>query len=175
MRCVVQRVTEASVTVDGETRSLARPFFVAATQNPVETLGCFPLPEAQLDRFFMKISMGDLSAEEERQMIDRFITAEPLEELEAVASAEDLIALQKRTREVYVHPDLRKYMAARAQNQADFRIRDPRGSEPPRYAGAAPRGPGLRPAPRQGLRRAGRHKRCGRPCAGPPAPGRRRI
>ena len=112
---LLECMAEGQVTVDGETRSLARPFFVAATQNPVETLGCFPLPEAQLDRFFMKISMGDLSAEEERQMIDRFITAEPLEELEAVASAEDLLALQKRTREVYVHPDLRNYMAALAQ------------------------------------------------------------
>ena len=72
------------MTVDGETRVLEPPFFVIATQNPVETIGCFPLPEAQLDRFIMKISMGSLSASEERQMLDRFINAEPLANLNAV-------------------------------------------------------------------------------------------
>ena len=62
---------EGQVTVDGTTRTLEEPFFVIATQNPVETLGCYPLPEAQMDRFLMRISMGSLSVQEERRMIDR--------------------------------------------------------------------------------------------------------
>lgn len=81
---LLECMAEGQVTVDGETRVLSAPFFVMATQNPVETIGCFPLPEAQLDRFIMKIHMGSLSAPEERQMIDRFINAEPLAEIGAV-------------------------------------------------------------------------------------------
>ena len=72
---LLECMAEGQVTVDGETRVLAPPFFVIATQNPVETIGCFPLPEAQLDRFMMKIPMGALSVSEERQMLDRFIIA----------------------------------------------------------------------------------------------------
>ena len=103
------------VTVDGETRVLVPPFFVIATQNPVETIGCFPLPEAQLDRFMMKIPMGTLSVSEERQMLDRFINAEPLARIEAVCTAEEIIKLQSMCREVYVHEDLRGYLVALVQ------------------------------------------------------------
>ncbi len=80
---LLECMAERQVTVDGETRVLEPPFFVIATQNPVETIGCFPLPEAQLDRFIMKIPMGSLSESEERQMLDRFINAEPLANLYA--------------------------------------------------------------------------------------------
>ena len=69
---------ERQVTVDGKTRPLPAPFIVIATQNPVETTGTFPLPEAQLDRFFMKLSMGFPSKEEELAILDRFQLAEPL-------------------------------------------------------------------------------------------------
>ena len=106
---------EGQVTVDGTTRELGKPFFVIATQNPVETLGCFPLPEAQLDRFLMKISMGELSAEEERRMIDRFIVRDPLPELKACADAEAVLDIQRQCREVFVHSDLRDYITALAQ------------------------------------------------------------
>jgi len=75
---------EGQVTVDGVTRKLDVPFFVIATQNPVETLGCYPLPEAQMDRFLMKISMGSLSVSQEREMIDRYITGRPLETITPV-------------------------------------------------------------------------------------------
>ena len=112
---LLECMAEGQVTVDGETRVLAPPFFVIATQNPVETIGCFPLPEAQLDRFMMKIPMGALSVSEERQMLDRFINAEPLARIEAVCTAEEIIKLQTLCREVYVHEDLRGYLVALVQ------------------------------------------------------------
>ncbi|MCM1257077.1 MAG: MoxR family ATPase [Roseburia sp.] len=112
---LLECMAEGQVTVDGETRMLDAPFFVIATQNPVETIGCFPLPEAQLDRFIMKISMGGLTGSEERQMVDRFINAEPLAEIGPVCSAEEIRELQDACRQVYVHADLRDYIVALAQ------------------------------------------------------------
>ncbi len=112
---LLECMAEGQVTVDGETRRLAAPFFVIATQNPVETIGCFPLPEAQLDRFIMKIPMGALTASEERRMLDRFINAEPLAEIDAVCSAEEIRKLQAACREVYVHEDLREYLVKLVQ------------------------------------------------------------
>lgn len=112
---LLECMAEGQVTVDGVTRELNQPFFVIATQNPVETAGCYPLPEAQLDRFLMKISMGNLTVEEERKMIDRFIVDEPLKKVTAVASAEQIRLLQEECRQVYVHNDLRDYMVALVQ------------------------------------------------------------
>ncbi len=112
---LLECMAEGQVTVDGLTRKLNQPFFVIATQNPVETLGCFPLPEAQLDRFLLKISMGGLSKEEERRMVDRYITAEPLEEIQAVADVSDIRELQKECRGIYVHEDLRNYIVELVQ------------------------------------------------------------
>ena len=106
---------ERQVTVDGETRELTAPFFVIATQNPVETLGCFPLPEAQMDRFLMKISMGNMGKSEEREMIDRYICDEPLQNIEAVCSAEDIRKLQEECRNIFVHSDLRNYIVELVQ------------------------------------------------------------
>ena len=121
---------EGQVTVDGETRRLKEPFFVIATQNPVETLGCFPLPEAQLDRFLMKLSIGRMSREEERRMLDRFIVDEPLETLKPVADAAEVLSLREECRKVFVHGDLRDYIVALTQS-----TRQGEGSE-----GASPRG-----------------------------------
>lgn len=112
---LLECMAEGQVTVDGQTHMLDVPFFVIATQNPVETLGCFPLPEAQLDRFFMKISMGNLSGKQERQMVDRFINAEPLAEIGAVCTAEDIKELQRACRAVFVHGDLRDYIVELVQ------------------------------------------------------------
>ena len=106
---------ERQVTVDGETRELSTPFFVIATQNPVETLGCFPLPEAQMDRFLMKISMGAMSKAEELEMIDRYICEEPLQSVEAVCSADDIRKLQDECRNIFVHTDLRNYIVELVQ------------------------------------------------------------
>ena len=103
---------EGQVTTDGETRILPAPFFVIATQNPVETLGCYPLPEAQLDRFLMKISMESLNTVDEKALIDRFIEDEPLKTLTPVADIPDILALQENCRKVFVHDDLRTYIAS---------------------------------------------------------------
>lgn len=107
---LLECMAEGQVTVDGETRILEVPFFVIATQNPVETLGCFPLPEAQMDRFLMKISMGNLKVKEERELIDRYINSEPLQTIESVCSLSEIEELQKQCRQVYVHEDLRDYI-----------------------------------------------------------------
>ena len=107
---LLECMAERQVTVDGVTRSLAAPFFVIATQNPIETIGCFPLPEAQLDRFMMKLYMGNLDAAQERQMLDRFIQAEPLAQIEAVTNAQEIATLQEDCSNIYVHNDLRDYM-----------------------------------------------------------------
>ena len=111
---------EGQVTVDGVTRSLGIPFFVIATQNPVETLGCYPLPEAQMDRFLMRISMGSLNEEEERQMIDRFINHQPLDTIEPVCTLDEIAALQKECRNIYVHPELRNYIVNLVQGTRKY-------------------------------------------------------
>ena len=112
---LLESMGEGQVTVDGVTRVLERPFFVIATQNPVETLGCFPLPEAQMDRFLMKVSMGAMSKEHEREMIDRYICDEPLNSVEVVCDIDEIVQLQKEVREVFVHDDLRDYIVELVQ------------------------------------------------------------
>lgn len=111
---------EGQVTVDGTTRSLGVPFFVIATQNPVETLGCYPLPEAQMDRFLMQISMGSLSEEEERQMIDRYINDQPLKNIQPVCTIQEAAALQQECRKIHVHEDLRKYIVSLVQGTRKY-------------------------------------------------------
>ncbi len=107
---LLECMAERQITVDGVTRPLEEPFLVIATQNPLETLGTFPLPEAQMDRFLMKISMAALSEEEELALIDRFIAREPLAELRPVCDRETILSLQKECQNIYVHPDLLRYM-----------------------------------------------------------------
>ena len=111
---------EGQVTVDGVTRTPGIPFFVIATQNPVETLGCYPLPEAQMDRFLMKISMGSLSREQERQMIDRYISAQPLDTIESVCSLDEIVKLQNDCKNIYVHSDLRNYIVSLVQGTRKY-------------------------------------------------------
>ena len=111
---------EGQVTVDGVTRSLGVPFFVIATQNPVETLGCYPLPEAQMDRFLMRISMGSLSETQERQMIDRYINDQPLETIRPVCTLQNMADLQKECRNIFVHEDLRNYIVNLVQGTRKY-------------------------------------------------------
>ena len=92
------------------TFKLENPFFVIATQNPVETAGTFPLPEAQLDRFMMRLSVGLPSEAEEIAILDRFMKKDPGEELEAVVSLDELAQMRDAVREVYVHPEIETYM-----------------------------------------------------------------
>ena len=107
---LLECMEEKQVTVDGVTRKLQPPFFVMATQNPIETAGTFPLPEAQLDRFLMKLSMGAIEAEQERAILERYRSQNPIEEITAVASAEKLLAVRQECRKVYLHPELLEYL-----------------------------------------------------------------
>lgn len=107
---LLECMEEKQVTVDGVTRKLEEPFFVIATQNPIETSGTFPLPEAQLDRFMMLLSMGPMEVEQERMILEQHRLKNPIDELVAVASAEDILAMQKSYREVYIHPELVNYL-----------------------------------------------------------------
>lgn len=101
---------EGQVTVDDITILLPSPFLVIATQNPVELEGTFPLPEAQLDRFLMRIKLGYPEESEEKDMLARFQSADPLINLQAVASSQDVVHHQALVREVYVDPVLRNYL-----------------------------------------------------------------
>lgn len=108
---LLECMAEKQVTVDGETRELSEPFFLLATQNPVETAGTYPLPEAQLDRFAMQLSLGYPTLEEELDIMDRYIEDSPLEELKAVCSSEEVMEMRTVCRQVFVHDCVRKYMA----------------------------------------------------------------
>lgn len=108
---LLECMEERQVTIDGETRVLERPFFLIATQNPVETAGTYPLPEAQLDRFCMQLTMGFPTLFEEMEIMDRFIQESPLEELQPVCTGEDIVAMQEACREIYVHECVRRYIA----------------------------------------------------------------
>ncbi len=112
---LLECMAEGQVTVDGVTRKLPPPFFVIATQNPVETLGTYPLPEAQLDRFLMRVSMAPPSQSQEVAILNRFMDAEPLEELSPVCGKEDILALRQKARKLFVHPVLLDYIAALSQ------------------------------------------------------------
>lgn len=107
---LLECMEEHQVTIDGETFSFPEPFFVIATQNPIETAGTFPLPEAQLDRFLMKISMGALSREDEMAILDRFEGEDPLDTLTNVATGSDILSLREKAKEVFVSPDIKKYI-----------------------------------------------------------------
>ncbi len=107
---LLEAMAERSVSVDGETRILDPPFIVIATQNPIDHEGTFPLPEAQLDRFLMRFSLGYPSLEEEQQMLERLQMGHPVEQVQAVVSVEELIACQQVVREVHVDPKIRQYL-----------------------------------------------------------------
>jgi len=109
---LLECMEERQVTVDGQTRKLEEPFLVIATQNPVETQGTFPLPEAQLDRFLMKLHIGRLSHEDAVRILDRFISADPLNEIEAVADASELREAQRLYSECEVSAPVREYIAS---------------------------------------------------------------
>lgn len=112
---LLECMEERQVTVDGVTRKLQEPFFVIATQNPLETTGTFPLPEAQLDRFFMKLSMGLPGEKEELGILTRFLADQPYEKLKAVCTAEEVKTAGEAVKKVYVHPQLLSYMVSLTQ------------------------------------------------------------
>jgi MoxR-like ATPase len=100
---------ERQVTVDVDTMRLPQPFMVLATQNPIELEGTFPLPEAQIDRFLMRIALGYPGKEEEEEILLRYERDDPLEGLAPVVEAEDLLAMQQQVREVLVEASVREY------------------------------------------------------------------
>ena len=108
---LLEAMQERQVTVDGVTMKLESPFFVIATQNPVETAGTFPLPEAELDRFMMELSLGKLTLEEEIKMLKRFENDEPIETLENVIDSNDIIEIRELLKDIKIHDDLIKYIA----------------------------------------------------------------
>lgn len=107
---LLECMEEHQVTIDGVTYPLQEPFFVVATQNPVETTGTFPLPEAQMDRFLMKLSVGYPTYEEELSIIDKYMTSDPIKTLEKVAEGKDIMKLRAEADSVYVSEPVRKYL-----------------------------------------------------------------
>ena len=107
---LLEAMAESRVTVDGITHVLAPPFLVVATQNPVDHEGTFPLPEAQLDRFLMRFSLGYPTLEEEQRMLDMLRRKHPIDSLKPVISAEELRQCQLAVREVHVDPKISQYI-----------------------------------------------------------------
>ncbi len=107
---LLEAMAEGRVTVDGVTHDLAPPFLVIATQNPVDHEGTFPLPEAQLDRFLMKFTLGYPSFDDELKMLEMLQHAHPLNSLESVVSSDELLACQQEVRNVHIDPKVRQYL-----------------------------------------------------------------
>ena len=107
---LLEAMAERQVTVDQDTVQLPAPFLVLATQNPIELEGTFPLPEAQIDRFLLRLRLGYPSEDDETAMLERFEDADPLNSLGPVASADDVLRIQALVRQVYIDPVLRDYL-----------------------------------------------------------------
>ncbi len=107
---LLEAMAERQVTVDQDTVQLPAPFLVLATQNPIELEGTFPLPEAQIDRFLLRLRLGYPSEDDETAMLQRFEDADPLTSLQPVASADDVLRIQALVRRVYIDPVLRDYL-----------------------------------------------------------------
>lgn len=116
---LLECMEERQITIDGDTYPAGIPFFVIATQNPVETAGTFPLPEAQMDRFMMKLSMGLPTKEEECLILERYMKDEPLAVLTPVLSLADLAQAKEEIKNIYVHKCVLEYIvdiAAKTRN-----------------------------------------------------------
>ncbi|MCL2424992.1 MAG: MoxR family ATPase [Oscillospiraceae bacterium] len=107
---LLESMEEKQITIDGETHKLAEPYLVIATQNPVETHGTYPLPEAQLDRFLIRLTLGYPSANETTDIIKRFLTSQPLESITPVCTASELLSIQASVKNVFVHDELLDYI-----------------------------------------------------------------
>ncbi|HEU0075645.1 MAG TPA: MoxR family ATPase, partial [Dehalococcoidia bacterium] len=118
---LLEAMEEHRVTVDGVTRDLPRPFMVLATQNPIEYEGTFPLPEAQLDRFFMRISLGYPTRDEEVAIMDRRESADPIDQITAACAPSDILELQVKADEVYINDLVKQYIVDLANASRDHR------------------------------------------------------
>lgn len=128
---LLEAMEERQVTVDGVTHQLPRPFMVLATQNPIEYEGTFPLPEAQLDRFLLRVKLGYPLAEDEIQVLERQQFRHPIQELEKVISVEEISQAQEEVKKVYVAPGVKRYIVELTRRTREF---------PEVYLGASPRG-----------------------------------
>src|SRR6266508_6448872 len=127
---LLECMQENQITIDGVSYELARPFMVVATQNPIEYEGTYPLPEAQLDRFTMRLQIGYPPLAEEAKMLSEQTVAPPLDELEPVTSAADAVALAEEAKSIYVEESLNRYVVALLRTtRADSRL----------YLGGSPR------------------------------------
>ena len=129
---LLEAMEERQVTVDGKTYPLPRPFLVLATQNPIELEGTFPLPEAQIDRFLMRVALGYPDREEERQILHRFRAVNPLDRADSVVAGEEIRRASMMCRQVHIHPVLEDYLldmvrASRSDTAITLGI-SPRGS-----------------------------------------------
>jgi MoxR-like ATPase len=109
---LLEAMAERRVTVDGQTYTLKPPFLVIATQNPIDHEGTFPLPEAQLDRFLIRLSLGYPSLEEEGKMLERLQRSHPIDDLQPVVSGAEFLACQQAVREIYIDDRVRRYLLA---------------------------------------------------------------
>ncbi|MFC4559432.1 AAA family ATPase [Virgibacillus kekensis] len=128
---LLEGMEEKNVTVDGNTIPLKQPFFVMATQNPIEYEGTYPLPEAQLDRFILKLKMGYPSIDQELQMLERTSKDHPIESISAVIDQDELIQIQDEVKEVYIDKNVLQYiinLVTASRNHASV------------YLGVSPRG-----------------------------------
>jgi MoxR-like ATPase len=116
---LLEAMEERQVTIDGETMALSQPFLVLATQNPIELEGTFPLPEAQLDRFLMRIKVGYPTADQESEILERFEEVSPLETLEPVIEGDELLQLREMVKHVHCEPSVRSYLIAVVQATRD--------------------------------------------------------
>jgi len=128
---LLEAMEERQVTVDGITHTLPRPFMVLATQNPIEYEGTFPLPEAQLDRFLLRIRLGYPSAEDEVRVLERQQFHHPIEDLVPVVSEAEVLQAQDDVRKIYVAPGVKRYIVELNRRTREF---------PEVYLGASPRG-----------------------------------
>jgi MoxR-like ATPase len=128
---LLEAMEEGQVTVDGVSYLLPEPFMVMATQNPIEYEGTFPLPEAQLDRFMMNISLGYPKASDEMNILDSHQYHHPLDDLAQIMTAEELLLIQEQVRNIHVDPSIREYIVA---------IANATRNHPNIYLGASPRG-----------------------------------
>jgi MoxR-like ATPase len=128
---LLECMEERQITIDGTTMHLPRPFMVIATQNPIEYESTFPLPESQLDRFFMKVRLGYPSFEAENEILVEQKISHPIDAINAVISAQELLDMQKKVREVFVEPSIREFIV---------RIVQETRKSASLYMGASPRG-----------------------------------
>jgi MoxR-like ATPase len=128
---LLEAMEERQVTVDERTYQMPMPFLIMATQNPIEYEGTFPLPEAQLDRFLMRISLGHPKPDEEIRILDAQQFVHPIETLEQVVGVEELLHIQEEVKKIYVDPLIKEYIVSLVNATRDY---------PDVYLGASPRG-----------------------------------